>query len=222
MIMPRISLTAQEIDELISSYISARSKLQYQISTINQTIEGLKEQKKSAPLMRKVRKQFGKDEKPLIQDSGLTDVPAEAADAKAPRSSIVPGKIKKKEAQPPRIKKAAKPGKRVRRIKSEGYRLSDWDQFILNAISEKKRPLVNSELFEACRIRSEKENLNLDESQLQGKIARSLHKLSNKRKTLHKLDIPGRGYAYGLGEWFFAKSGKLKKVYLKGLQIPEE
>lgn len=219
--MPRITLTAQEIDELISSYISARSKLQFQIGMINQTIDGLKEQKKSAPAARKLRKQTAKEERFMNMEADASNADADVPAVKEPKTRGSAKILTRKEKQP-KEKKAGKQGKRVRRIKSDGYRLSYWDEFILNTISEKRKPLINSELYDACLSKSMQENLNLNETQLQGKIARSLHKLSNKRTTLRKFDIPGRGYAYGLGEWFFAKSGKLKKVFLKGLPVSGE
>jgi hypothetical protein len=217
--MARMSLTTQEIDELIASYISARSKLQFQINLINQTISGLKEQKQTAPLERKIRKQVVKVAELSETDAlEVSEAPRRGRSKKVTAADDLTA-VKEKKS---RGRKPAKAGRKKRKVKSDGYRLSDWDDFIIRSIAESNRPLVNSEIFDACKARSEGEGMELSNIQIQGKIARSLHKLSNKRKTLRKLDIPGRGFAYGLGEWFFSKTGKLKKVYYKGLNLPTE
>lgn len=110
-----------------------------------------------------------------------------------------------------------KPGRKPKRgrkpRKTKGYRLSDWDEFVINSIREKGLPMSSAELVEAGTKHSKDTKLGLDEEQVKGKIARSLQKLANKRGVLGKASSRGKGYVYGVDEWFFARSGRLKKAY---------
>jgi len=126
-----------------------------------------------------------------------------------------------KEAKPapPAQKKTAtakaRPAKKKKRgrkpRKTKGYRLSDWDNQLIEVIRENNQPMASAELLDAMASRmGEVENME----QLKGKIARSLQKLANKRGVLGKASSRGRGYVYGLSDWFFARSGRLKKAYL--------
>jgi len=83
-----------------------------------------------------------------------------------------------------------------------GYRLSDWDYFILESLKEANMALVNSEFFKLAAKRIKEENINISRSQLHGKLNRSIHKLTHKRGILVKVSFAGKGFAYALSSWF--------------------
>lgn len=178
--MPRISLSVNEIDELISAYRSSLKKMRYQINQVNDTIKGLEDMK---------------------------------------AEKLEPKEVKVKVKQKPDVKKKpGKPGRKPKRgrkpLRTPGYKLSDWDEFLIQTIRENNKPMTSAELIDAALEMVKKENMNVDEVAVKGKIARSLQKLANKRGTLGKGSSAGKGYVYGLGEWFFARSGRLKKAYI--------
>lgn len=145
--------------------------------------------------------------------NATVEATTEAASAPAPRKR---GRPKKEETV------AAKPAKKqeskIRTLQEEeskpkGYRLSDWDLFIVNTIRKSNRALVNSDLMEKALIRVKKEKLDMDEMTLRGKLNRSIHKLSNKRGDLIKVDYPGKGFAYGLAEWADETGVNIREEY---------
>lgn len=93
-----------------------------------------------------------------------------------------------------------------------GYRLSDWDYFILDSLKEAGMSLVNSEFFKLAAKRIKQENIDVSRSQLHGKINRSIHKLTHKRGILVKVPFSGKGFAYALSSWF-DENGKLLLKY---------
>ncbi|MBE0642359.1 MAG: hypothetical protein IH599_10005 [Bacteroidales bacterium] len=125
------------------------------------------------------------------------------AEAKAAKTKRKPGR--------PATKKPAKRGRKPRRTK--GYRLSDWDNFLVELIRENQKPMTSSELLEAATLKAPERNIAIEADQIKGKVARSLQKLANKRGVLGKASSRGKGYVYGVAEWFFARSGRLKKSY---------
>lgn len=112
---------------------------------------------------------------------------------------------------PVKEKKAKKPAApKVRTLaqeesKPKGYRLSEWDLFIVNTLKASKKAMVKADFSKKAMEKIKKEKLSLGEQELQGKLTRSIHKLSRKRGELIKTDYPGKGSAYGLAEWADAK-----------------
>lgn len=124
---------------------------------------------------------------------------AEEAPEKAPKKTS----IKKR---PPR--------KRGRKKKRAPYKLSEWDSFILDVLEKEDRLLTKNDLenFVMHRASLIKEEMTPDQAST--KVTRILHKLANKRDTIRKYSLSGRGYGYGLSKWFFQTSGKLKRKYM--------
>jgi hypothetical protein len=179
--MPRISLSNNEIDELVNSYKSSLKKMRFQIVQVTETINQLQAMKKE--------RIEAKEVKALEKE--------QAVKVKATRK-----KTAKKKA----------PKRRKKRVTS-GYRLSEWDQFLIDTIKENNLPMSTAELQEAATRMVTEKRLEMTEEDIKGKIARSLQKLANRRKDLGKAPGRGKGYVYGLSDWFFARSGRLKKAY---------
>ncbi len=111
-----------------------------------------------------------------------------------------PGRPPKKRGpgRPPKAKsastgtKSSSTGRKKRVVKGGGYKLSDWDKFLIHTIQQSSSPMINKEILAVAKEKYKNES----ESNLSGKISRSIHKLANKRKVLKKHKYEGRGYAY--------------------------
>lgn len=113
--------------------------------------------------------------------------------------------------------KASKPAaasKKAQETKKDddtpGYRLSDWDTFILNSLKDKQKVLTTSTLTEIGVADS---SIKLGAAQIKTKLNASLHKLANKKGLLAKVEHSGRGFAYALQEWV-SDDGQLPKKYV--------
>jgi hypothetical protein len=91
-----------------------------------------------------------------------------------------------------------------------GYRLSEWDNFILKSLKEKQKVLTTSALTKTGVSDS---SIKLGSAQIKTKLNASLHKLANKKGMLVKVEHSGRGFAYALQEWV-SESGELPKKYV--------
>jgi predicted nucleic acid-binding protein len=128
----------------------------------------------------------------------------------------------KKEASIAVAEPVKKKESKIRTLQDEesqpkGYRLSDWDLFIINTIRKSGRVMITSELMDKALSRVKKEKLDMDEVSLRGKLNRSIHKLSNRRGDLVKVEeYPGKGFAYGVPEWK-DEDGKIREEYMASM-----
>ena len=95
---------------------------------------------------------------------------------------------------------------------SKGYRLSDWDKFIIESLIDAQGPLINSDFMELAFEKNRNSKEVLSEDVVRGKLTRSIHKLANKRREITKINFSGKGFAYALPDWLNAK-GELKTKY---------
>lgn len=160
--MDNTNLTQSEIRNLINLYKSELKKLQFQFNKTHSTVEELRSMLELTEV-----------NMDLLEDIELDYT----AISRAVGSD---GIIQKKDK------------KRKRRRSKGGYKLSDWDIFLLETIQNSEVPLINQELF----VEAKKSFPDLDEAEIKGKISRSIHKLANKRKVLKKHRYEGRGFAY--------------------------
>ncbi|MDX1476948.1 MAG: hypothetical protein R3301_04550 [Saprospiraceae bacterium] len=142
----------------------------------------------------------------------------EAEAAPAPKRRGRPPKAKtetkpapKRRGRPPKAKAdkpaAAKSKAKATKAKSKapkrtgGYRLSEWDNLVLETLAKRQKIAVFSDFLEAAVESQKGKKDKLSEQDLYRRINQSLHKLANKREMLVKVSHSGRGYAYGLAEW---------------------
>ncbi len=116
---------------------------------------------------------------------------------------------RKKPGRPLSKAGAKKAGKSAE--KGAGYRLSYWDKFVIESLRAKGKSLIASDFVD---IAKEDPDIKEGEAQVKVKLNRSLHKLSNKKDLLEKVEYSGRGYAYALPEWL-DKKGDLPKKYAR-------
>lgn len=119
---------------------------------------------------------------------------------------------KKRRGRPPKSKSTAAK-KTTGKSSAKGYRLSEWDNHILDTLEKQQKVLVFSDFLEAAKGKQGSGKGKLSEKEIYRRINQSLHKLANKREAIIKVSHPGRGYAYGLPAW---RSGRgVKKQYRK-------
>ena len=235
--MANLTLTSLEIRNLISLYESELRKLNYQVAKTESTLNELRaqvnqsniqlpeapvEQVSSPPKKKRGRpKKSDSAPKPKSkrgpgrprksETQAVTEPkrgpgrPKKSDSAPKPKSKRGPGRPKKSSAS----NKSGKKKTRTRK-KTGGYKLSDWDKFIINTIDKADKPLINSELLDSAANADLAKGMKEDDVKV--KISQSIHKLANKRKTLAKTRYEGRGYAYATDKMTF-NNGKLKKEY---------
>ena len=118
-----------------------------------------------------------------------------------------------KRANTPRTYKR-KPGRRKKRTVIGGYKLNPWDQFVVDTITANDRLMTKAELIDISKEWAKANSVKATAAQREIKITRSLNKLGGKRGDIgkHRTGV-GRGLHYGLGDWFFANTGKLKAIF---------
>lgn len=114
-----------------------------------------------------------------------------------------------------------KPGRRKKReIKDGGYRLNPWDLMVIELIRSKDRLLPKEDIMAHAHKWAAKNEPKMSSEEVEAKVTRTLQKLSGKRGELgtHRTGLR-RGYHYGIKDWFFATSGKLKKAMFDKLVL---
>lgn len=211
------SLTTQETQALIDIYESEIKQMKFKIIKSLEVIDQLKNglRSGSAVAIPKTKidisgkvpgRKRGRPRK-IVLDDGDPTGPGNPKKLKKKRGPK--GKAEKVQLIIPKIS--------TRKTRSGegnigGYRLSEWDQFILQTLADTGHVLINSELMDMAFEKSKSEKLNLTQEEVRGKMVRSIHKLANKRGAIIKAPFPGKGFAYGLAAWFTG-TGKLKKIY---------
>src|SRR5690606_16605629 len=75
-----------------------------------------------------------------------------------------------------------KPGRRKKRtVKEGGYRLSDWDQMVIDTINKTEKLLPKEEIIKHATTWARKEYPEMSQEDVEAKITRVLQKLSGKR-----------------------------------------
>ncbi len=128
-----------------------------------------------------------------------------------------PGRPRKNAA----TKTAVKKGRRKKRqVSKEGYRLSPWDEMVISSIEKLGLLLPKEDVVKHAKVWAKKHEPKMTAAEVEEKVTRVLQKLSGKRGKLgtHRSGLR-RGYHYGLKDWFFATSGKLRGQHLDKLVL---
>ncbi|MEZ4738230.1 MAG: hypothetical protein R2818_02480 [Flavobacteriales bacterium] len=183
-------LGEKNIERLLNEYRSERRRLMFQLNKVRETIAELKAARAD-------------QEK---SDQKLT----------APGVKRGPGRPRKDAAPVPAPKKRRK--KRV--VAAGGYRLSKWDEMVLGTITKADKLLPKEDLMKAALAWAKKSQPRMTEPEVEAKLTRVLQKLSGKRGDLgtHRSGLR-RGYHYGLKDWFFTTSGKLRGQHMDKLVL---
>ena len=190
--MAKRRLNPKDLDHLLNHYRAERRRLNFQLEKIRAAIAELKEQ------------------------GG--DASAEAGEAPVKRG---PGRPRKNAAAKPARRR--KPGRRKKREVKDGYRLSDWDNTVIDLIAKANRLLPKEDLLRGTIAWAKKYDPKMKQAEVEAKLTRVLQKLSGKRGMLGTYQSGlRRGYHYGVKDWFFASSGKLRKKHLDKLVLQKK
>jgi len=107
-----------------------------------------------------------------------------------------------------------KPGRRKKRTVVGGYKVNPWDQFVIDTITTHDRLMTKAEMITIAKDWAKQNSIKATAAEREIKITRSLNKLGGKRHDIgkHRTGV-GRGLHYGIGEWFFSNTGKMKAVF---------
>lgn len=194
------NLSQSDIRDLLQEYESDKRKLEFQLQRTSFLIEQLK--KNLEEIANVTYPVTIEEERYYSNGNGSNAATEQAAPATAKKSA--PAKEEVAEVEEPEEKVSI-----VDRINQEssGYRLSEWDSEIIEGLERANHALINSELYQLFVDKNAREGHNLDETDLKGKLNRSLHKLANKRAVIVKLPYEGRGFMYALTDWLNSSGG---------------
>lgn len=187
--MAKKRLSDKDIDQLLSHYRSERRRLLFQLEQVRTSIIGLKKDRVAAPK-------------------------AKAATATAGIVKRGPGRPRKDAAAVP-----GKPGRPKKRERKE-RELNDWDNMVLNSIKSSGRLMPKEDLLQSAKTWAASKKPGMKLPEVETFLTRTLQKLSGKKRMLgtHHSGLR-RGYHYGLKEWFFNSSGKLRKQHYDRLVL---
>jgi hypothetical protein len=193
-------LSEKDIDQLLSHYRAERRRLAFQLGVLRTTIIDLKRAKSGLP-------------KATTKATGTTK-----ADPPVKRG---PGRPRKTDNAP---KKAAKrgPGRPPKRVRAP-RELNPWDTMVVSAIKSSGKLMTKEELLAAATQWATSKEPKLKGAEIEAHLTRTLQKLSGRKKMLgtHHSGLR-RGYHYGLQDWFFASSGKLRKNHYDRLVLTKD
>lgn len=187
--MAKKRLSEKDIDQLLSHYRSERRRLAFQLEQVRTAIIGLKKDRTSA-----------------ARSSGT------ASTGEGTKRS--PGRPRKSAAKAP-----GKPGRPKKRERKERA-LNDWDNMVISAIKSSGRLMPKEDLLQHAKTWAASKKPGMKLPEVEAFLTRTLQKLSGKKKMLgtHHSGLR-RGYHYGLKEWFFNSSGKLRKQHYDRLVL---
>lgn len=197
-------LGTKNIEQLLNQYRSERKRLIFQLGRVRDTITHLKS----------IRTKEAKAEPQILVKRG-PGRPRKDASLELPKRG--PGRPRKN------LESGYAPVRRGRkRRRTGGYRLSPWDQIVIETI-KKEGLLPKQIILERVRAWVKEQGMRMSAPDIEVKVTRVLQKLSGSRGLLgtHRSGQQ-RGYHYGLKDWFFASSGALRKQHLsKMVMLPE-
>lgn len=193
--MAKKRLSEKDIDQLLGHYRAERRRLSFQLDLVRNTILDLKKDKERAGDTSK---------KVAAQGEGT-----------AKRG---PGRPRKDAAPVAKTGKVGRPKKRERKERA----LNEWDNVVLAAINNSGRLLPKEDILAYAETWAKKNQPSVSKPEVETFITRSLQKLSSRKKFLgtHHSGLR-RGYHYGLKDWFFNSSGKLRRQHYDRLVLDE-
>lgn len=177
--MRKTTLSSGEIQDLINKYQSELKKLEFQTEEIVATIDGLKKWLASVESREKiVLAKVGKKKK------------------SAAKISMEPA-VKRKRGRPSKKVKKVAPGAKKEKA-AKGYKLSDWDNWVISSIKDKGQPLITQEIIDTVKAKAQESGLSSSDKEVKNKVTRSLQKLANRRGDIMKVPYKGKGHAYAI------------------------
>ncbi|HEX2617457.1 MAG TPA: hypothetical protein VHL57_07935 [Flavobacteriales bacterium] len=194
--MAKKRLSEKDVDQLLGHYRAERRRLSFQLEQIRTSIADL----------RKIR----------------TTSPKAAATARVNGDGTPkrgPGRPRKNEVV---VKAKGRPGRPKKRERKERD-LNGWDNMVISAIKSSQRLLPKEDLLRSAKSWAASHEPSVKGAEVEAHLTRTLQKLSGRKKMLgtHHSGLR-RGYHYGLKDWFFQSSGKLRKQHFDKLVLTKD
>jgi hypothetical protein len=203
--MAKIKLGSVDIQQLLNTYEANLRQVMFQAEHIKQTIRNLKA---ALPAIQQAELN---EISMLTEVENMLDVSEPAVSSKtSKRRGRPPGvKVKKKakkadsKAAAPETDPTAKKAKAKKKEsgRSGGYKLSEYDLLVFQALEENGRAMITADLQKAIEDIKAAKGENVDPEEVTTMIIRSLQKLANRRDDIRKVAFEGRGRAYALPSW---------------------
>jgi hypothetical protein len=205
--MIKTHLTSGEIHDLINKYNSELKKLEFQIEDVKMTISGLESLMKDVNIKEKVSFAKVKSKRKNINVKPVAKQSSKIIQKK-PNLNITPVSKQKKESPKKVSAKKISVNKSVPVAENKGYKLSDWDIFVIQSIDQSGKVLITSEIIDIVKKKMISAGKKTNDKEIKNKVTRSLQKLVNRRGDLSKVQFKGKGFAYALPKWL-DENGKI-------------
>jgi hypothetical protein len=202
--MAKKRLGEKDIDQLLLHYRSERRRLMFQLDQVRVALKDLKRAETNLP-------------KATAKPSGKATRKASATVGAKKRG---PGRPRKSEAAPKKAKRG--PGRPPKRVRPE-RELNAWDGMVLASIKSSGKLMPKEEILEHAVKWAATHEPSMKKPELEQYVTRTLQKLSSKKGLLgtHHTGLR-RGYHYGLKDWFFNSSGKLRRQHYDKLVLTKD
>ena len=197
--MAKRRLNEKDVDTLLSQYRSERRRLNFQLGLVRTALKDLKRAKATLP------KTPPKPNVVVLPDGTVKRRPGRPR-----KGEVVVKKPKRGPGRPP---------KKVRAPRE----LNGWDNMVMNAIRSSGKLMPKDELMKVAIHWAGSNEPSMKKPMVETFVTRTLQKLSGRKKMLgmHHSGLR-RGNHYGLREWFFQSSGKLRKQHLNRLVLGKD
>ncbi|QQR86289.1 MAG: hypothetical protein IPJ76_17130 [Flavobacteriales bacterium] len=206
-----------EVENLLRHYRTERRVLGFQMKRARVALKELQKLKSS---LEKVEAARAKKEGVIKRGPGRP--PKYAADGTVKRGPGRPRKNPLPDGSQEVVRKRRRGPGRPRKKAGEPPALNQWDNVVLGAINSKGRLMTKGELMDHAAAWARKNEPGMKASDVEIYVTRALQKLSGKAKMLgmHHTGLQ-RGNHYGIMDWFFRSTGKLRPSALEKLDLSD-
>lgn len=206
-----------EVENLLRHYRTERRVLGFQMK---RTRVALKELQKMRSSLEKL--EAARAKKAGIIKRGPGRPPKAAVDATVKRGPGRPRKNPVPETRKEVGRKRRRGPGRPRKKAGEPPALNQWDDLVLSVISSKGKLMTKGELLDHAAAWARKNEPGMKANDVETYVTRALQKLSGKAKMLgmHHTGLQ-RGNHYGIMDWFFRSTGKLRPSALDKLDLSD-
>lgn len=208
--MANLKLGSSDVKQLVANYEAKQRQLQFELDQTKRMIRSLKN---TLPAI----EQAESEQAAILIEAETTieevSVPAPVAKPGGKRRGRPAGKkngAKTKKVTAPKVSK--KKEKKDSKTRASGYRLSEYDQDVFNALKSTGRAMINAQIVSFIEEDKKEKGENPGTDEIQKMVVRSLQKLANRRDDIKKVPYEGRGMAYALPEWLNGQ-GVIKKKH---------
>lgn len=204
--MANLKLASSDIKQLLANFESRQRQLQFELDHTKNMVKKLKS---TLPAIEQIEAEQAALLAEVEAELEVVNVPAPVAKSGAKRRGR-PATLKAGTAPAKRAPKEE--GKKTKKERSSGYRLSEYDELVFKALRETNHAMINTQIVAFIEADKGAQGEHPGTDEVQKMVVRSLQKLANRRDDIRKTPYDGRGMAYALPEWLNGK-GVIKKKH---------